>query len=193
MHGSTAIGRVSSAELSRIPQFGGGLPRNKLTQLTGERRTRLPHGGWLPIIIAMPHDVPPFADSLPFELVSFDAAREALEQPPAGVRALRPRGMADWIARRRPLTEAERRLSRAAAQWMLSLPTGVRPMELVRRFPRLANTLCASWGDSNAALQVLDGLVMDRRGGRQGFPRDIAAELVALRDHLVRRMRLDAR
>ncbi len=121
------------------------------------------------------------------------AAREALEQPPAGVRAVRGPGLADWIARRRPLTEAERRLNRAAAQWMLSLPPPARPMELVRRFPRVANALCASWADPQAALQVLEGLLMDRRGGRQGFPREVAGELVALRDHLVREMRLNPR
>jgi hypothetical protein len=34
---------------------------------------------------------------------------------------------------------------------------------------------------------------MDRRGGRQGFPREVAGELVALRDHLVREMRLNPR
>ncbi len=137
----------------------------------------------------MPNEVPPFADSLPFELVSLDAAREALEQPPAGVRAVRGPGLADWIAKRRPTTDAERRLNRAAAQWMLSLPPGARPMELVRRYPRVANALCENWADPQAALQALDGLVMDRRGGRQGFPREVAAELVALRDHLVRTMR----
>lgn len=137
----------------------------------------------------MPTEVPPFADSLPFEVVSLDDARQALEAPPPGVRALRGPGLSDWIAKRRPITEAERRLTRAAAQWMLALPRGVRPMELVRRFPRVANMLCACWSDPGAALQALDSLVMDRRGGRQGFPRDIAAELVALRDHVVRQVR----
>ena len=59
--------------------------------------------------------------------------------------------------------------------------------------PRVANALCASWADPQAALQVLEGLLMDRRGGRQGFPREVAGELVALRDHLVREMRLNPR
>jgi hypothetical protein len=144
-------------------------------------------------IAAMPKEVPPFADSLPFELVSIEAAREALEEPPAGVRAVRSAGLADWIARRRPLTEAERRLSRSAAQWMLALPSAMRPLELVRRFPRVANRLCGCWDDPSAALSLLEGLVMDRRGGRQGFPPEIAAELVALRDHLLSQTRLNPR
>jgi hypothetical protein len=135
---------------------------------------------------------PPFGDSLPFEVVSFDQAREALDAVPAGVQALQ-RPSLDWAARRRNLSEAERRLSRAATQWMLSLPKELRPLELMRRYPRIANRLCDCWGDAALSLQVLDELVMDRRGNRQGFPRPVAIELQALSVHLQRTLRQSRR
>jgi hypothetical protein len=136
-----------------------------------------------------PQQTPVFADSLPFEVVSFDQAREALEEPPAGVQRLRRPGLADWLARRNPLTEAERRLSRHTTQWMLALPREIRPVELMRRYPRIANQLSAQWQDNEFSLHLLDELVLDRRGNRQGFPRTVAIELQALREHLQRSRR----
>lgn len=91
-------------------------------------------------------------DSLNFEVVSFDQAREALDEPPAGVRQQRRMSSADWASRRRALSESERRLSRAATQWFLALPRELRPAELMRRYPRIANRLCEQWSDASASL-----------------------------------------
>ena len=132
----------------------------------------------------------PRADSLDFEVVSFDQAREALDEPPAGVQQVRRMSSADWASRRHSLSESERRLSRAATQWFLGLPRELRPAELMRRFPRIANRLCAQWDDVSASLQLLDELVLDRRGGRSGFPRLVVLELQALQEHAQRRGRL---
>jgi hypothetical protein len=128
-------------------------------------------------------------DSLNFEVVSFDQAREALNEPPAGVRQQRRMSSADWASRRRALSESERRLSRAATQWFLALPRELRPAELMRRYPRIANRLCEQWSDASASLQLLEELVLDRRGGRLGFPRPVVIKLQALQEHLQRRDR----
>ncbi len=128
-------------------------------------------------------------DSFNFEVVSFDQAREALDEPPAGVRQVRRMSAADWSSRRRALSESERRLSRAATQWFLALPRDLRPAELMRRYPRIANRLCEHWTDAPASLQLLEELVLDRRGGRLGFPRPVVIELQALQEHLQRRDR----
>jgi len=133
------------------------------------------------------------AGSLDFEVVSLDQAREALDEPPAGVRHIRRMSSTDWIARRRALSESERRLSRAATQWLLGLPREMRPLELMRRYPRIANRLCERWDDVQASLQLLEELVLDRRGGRLGFPRPVLIELQSLREHLQRRVRLPGR
>ena len=108
---------------------------------------------------------------LTFEVTSLDEAREALDEPPAGVAQLRRASASDWVLRRRTLSESERRLSRAATQWLLALPRELRPLELIRRHPRIANVMSERWDDTSAILQLLDDLVLDRRGGRMGFPR----------------------
>jgi len=71
----------------------------------------------------------------------------------------------------------------ATARWAASLPDGVKPMALLQRFPRIATTL-ARWWDDDERLQIyLDDLLVDRRGGRRGFPPDIHYELLILSEY----------
>jgi len=51
----------------------------------------------------------------------------------------------------------------------------------MRRFPRIANQLAAVWSDKPAARSYLDGLLVDDRGNREGFPPDVLRELLSLR------------
>lgn len=67
--------------------------------------------------------------------------------------------------------------------WLAGLPEKVRPMRLVQDFPRLADKLVLADGDPELAMAVLDRLMIDDRGGRQGFPMDVASELMRLRAH----------
>ena len=45
------------------------------------------------------------------------------------------------------------------------------------QYPRIANRLALVWPDAVLAKRVLDDVVADRRGGRRGFPREVADEL----------------
>ena len=56
----------------------------------------------------------------------------------------------------------------------------VRPLELCNVYPRIANRIARSWDDPASAETVLDDLIVDHRGGRKGFPSQIATELVRL-------------
>jgi hypothetical protein len=47
------------------------------------------------------------------------------------------------------------------------------------KFPRIAMSLCECWG-KEACGPYLRSLVFDERGGRQGFPPDVGAELFML-------------
>ena len=67
--------------------------------------------------------------------------------------------------------------------WAASLPADVRPHELLRGFGRIANLIAASWNDPDATYHYLDGLLVDRRGNRQGFPPEVMSELLVLRTH----------
>lgn len=66
-------------------------------------------------------------------------------------------------------------------RWLAQLPAASRPVELVRLFPRIANKVCVLWDDPRRCGEYLTNLLMDSRdGARQGFPLDVAAEIVAL-------------
>jgi hypothetical protein len=47
-------------------------------------------------------------------------------------------------------------------------------------FPRVANRLAIAWPDPKAVQEVLDDVLIDRRGGRQGFPPAVQQELLRL-------------
>jgi hypothetical protein len=54
---------------------------------------------------------------------------------------------------------------------------------LLRQFPRIANVVARAWNDAAEIQAVLDDLLIDRRGGRQGFPLEVTEELLVLRDY----------
>ena len=68
-------------------------------------------------------------------------------------------------------------------KWMARLPHEVRPVALLRQFPRVANSLAAAWFDRAACRACLYDLLVDKRGNRRGFPADVEAELLALRHY----------
>jgi len=49
----------------------------------------------------------------------------------------------DWQQRRRPLPTP--RLYEQTSEWMNTLAEPIRPAELCRQYPRIANDLCALW------------------------------------------------
>lgn len=58
---------------------------------------------------------------------------------------------------------------------------------LAKRFPHVVNRLAACWTAPFDVIDLLDELLLDRRGGRRGFPADALAELLALRRATMRR------
>lgn len=109
------------------------------------------------------------------EVVSVADARQALEGQ--RTRAARP----DPGSRRAP--QANPVLLAATAAWIATLPEAVRPVELARRFPRIANSIGQLWPRVAACEEYLESLVVDRRGNRTGFPPTVARELTALRSY----------
>jgi hypothetical protein len=68
-------------------------------------------------------------------------------------------------------------------KWMESLGDDTRPKEIPTVYPRIANALCRLWNTPKACLTYLDELLIDRRGGRTGFPGGIVLEIASLKDH----------
>jgi hypothetical protein len=87
----------------------------------------------------------------------------------------------DWAARRKG-SPAETLLP-ATIRWMVALPIEMQPRALSKAFPRIANMLARLWRDPSALTDYMDDLLVDRRGGRKGFPVDVLADLQTLRDY----------
>jgi hypothetical protein len=118
-------------------------------------------------------------DSFEFEKVSMADARKALEdsvRPAGGV--VRP--AANWDGKRKP-APAET-LRTATIQWILKLPQHVQPRHLQVKYPRIANRMAALWDDQTSCERFMDDLLTDKRGGRKGFPLEVAQEVASLRD-----------
>ena len=86
-----------------------------------------------------------------------------------------------WVARRAPQRRAV--LLDTTTVWMAELPQAVRPVNLARRFPRIANSIAELWPRGARCEEYLFTLVVDLRGDRTGFPPEVAQELTALRSY----------
>jgi hypothetical protein len=89
---------------------------------------------------------------------------------------------ARWAPLRRTPRECDNALSGTARHWLRRLPPRRRPLRLCEVYPRVANRIAWCWTDAELAERVLDDLLTDRRGGRQGFAAPIVRELQRLRD-----------
>jgi len=69
-------------------------------------------------------------------------------------------------------------------KWLEALPRRVQPHVLCDYYPRIANSLAAMWEDTEGLRVYFDGLFIDRRGGRKGFPPDVLNDLRVLRYYL---------
>ena len=68
-------------------------------------------------------------------------------------------------------------------KWVAKLPQSVRPLALLRQYPRIANMMAGMWQDPQSCRAYLHDLLTDRRGTRKGFSPEIVQELVQLRVH----------
>ena len=89
----------------------------------------------------------------------------------------------DWLAVRRAIDAKDVRLHERAFKWLATLPASVRPMTTARRYPRIANRICDLWSRCEYTRLYLQSLLLDRRGGRKGFPAAVRQEIEALQQH----------
>ena len=121
--------------------------------------------------------------ALEFEITDFGEARRVLDDESISQfhveTVVKP---AHWKRLRRAPLPTDRALSGQAIDWLLSLPRELHPKKLSTQFPRVANALAQAWHESSERQAALDKLFDDGRAGRSGFPREVQAELAALRD-----------
>jgi hypothetical protein len=87
----------------------------------------------------------------------------------------------DWTDRRKAVPAGF--LFAATLRWMATLPLESRPTAIGEAYPRIANALAALWTRPEALTSYLNELLIDKRGGRRGFPAKVSRELGALRTH----------
>lgn len=93
----------------------------------------------------------------------------------------------DWTCRRAPPREQDTTLSSTCTAWLDRLPQSVLPANLCMLYPAIANRLALCWSDPVLTERVFDDLLLDRRGGRRGFPPPVASDLLRLRLHHAQR------
>jgi hypothetical protein len=110
--------------------------------------------------------------------VSSGAHVDTEAKTPASLPAI-TRDDAKWIPVRkaRPVNV----LLPATRRWLTMLAPDARPQALVTQFPRLANRVAADWKSPEMCRAFLHQLLVDQRGNRQGFPKDVARDILALR------------
>ncbi|AMP11385.1 hypothetical protein CAter282_3702 [Collimonas arenae] len=114
--------------------------------------------------------------ALPFEKVSIIEAKSVLD----GVDAMPKSEVKRWEFFRRQEDRRDQDLRELTYQWFAKLPATEKPWELARYFPRITNDLAERWEKPAACMRFLEQLLLDNRGGRQGFPVNVAREIMAL-------------
>lgn len=117
-------------------------------------------------------------DPIAFEKITLQEAKAALD---GREKREELKGIGD--SRRLPPNPEDLQLQEATLRWIASLPQNVRPWELARQFPRVANKLAKVWGQKAGRERELEDLLIDKRGSRQGFPVLVATEIMALKVH----------
>jgi hypothetical protein len=70
-----------------------------------------------------------------------------------------------------------------SARWLVALPAEVSTHSLAMRYPRIVNLIAAQWDDRQGVSKLFDDLLIDRRGGRAGFPPSVRHDLLRLREY----------
>jgi len=90
-------------------------------------------------------------------------------------------GSHDWSKYRR--ARPVEYLLQSSENWMDVLPPEVFPGALATHYPRILNLIALQWNDRLGCPAYFDELLVDRRGGRQGFPAAVKRDLQKLRDY----------
>lgn len=81
------------------------------------------------------------------------------------------------------LPAAARQLSPQAQRVIASLPASLSLAHSCSGFPVVVERLLGQWRDPRSFRAMLDAMLIDSRGGRQGFPFEVLSELGALRHY----------
>src|SRR5690349_3274320 len=84
---------------------------------------------------------------------------------------------------RRPVSSDDAQLCAEARRLLQRLDQRVLPIHLACRFPRVMNKIARLWYRPAHLDRYFEELLIDKRGGREGFPFAVAVELAVLKDY----------
>jgi hypothetical protein len=70
-----------------------------------------------------------------------------------------------------------------ATELIAKIPKDLSLIHVYSEYPRVLNKIASTWGNPREFYPYIDSLLMDSRGGRQGFPFAVARELNRLAQH----------
>ena len=80
-----------------------------------------------------------------------------------------------------------------AQRLFASLPYAYRLSITRQRFPHVLNRIAAEWDAPRRFLQLMDELLLDQRGNRDGFPFESVLELTNFREYYVNEVQVGLR
>ena len=127
-------------------------------------------------------------DSLDFEFVSISDAKKASDESQSkiavsGKPEAEQEEKKDWAKARKQQVPFDLELQPETQKWIDDLPEEIRPVNLAEQFARVANNIARVWRRPAVCDDVLDELLVDHRGTRQGFPPEVAMEISALAEY----------
>ncbi len=103
-------------------------------------------------------------------------ARDPLESAPTRIRGQRGR-----------------QLCGGSIRLLETLPPTLRLVALRGQFPRVLNGIADTWHSPESFAALIDSLLIDQRGQRQGFPFEVMTELTELREYYFSMVHPEAR
>ena len=94
-----------------------------------------------------------------------------------------PATVSDWQTVRRTVDVKDSQLRVRTFKWLATLPAHVRPMATARQYARIVNRIGDLWAHCESTRLYFQGLLIDRREGREGFPSVVRRELEVLQDY----------
>ena len=86
-----------------------------------------------------------------------------------------------------------RQLADPSIRLLETLPPTLRLVALRGQFPRVLNRIADAWHSPKAFMALIESLLLDERGKRQGFPFEVMNELTELREYYFAMVHPEAR
>ncbi len=123
---------------------------------------------------------PKFALDKPVEFEA-DAYDQALDQYAMKLSLESP--YAHGTNRQSPTKLIHEEPNKYATDLIAKLPSDLSVIHLYADFPHVLNKIALAWGHHSDFYRLMDDLLIDKRGGRTGFPFKTALELSRLAEH----------